>query len=89
MGKVGFYKCMSDNCLLTQTMSYGTLILCVYIDDTLCIVSQKDIDEFKMDIKDHFTVKEEGEMKEYDGCGFILEGKQDYMHQTELIQKIE
>ena len=71
VGKLGFTKCMSDNCLITRTASSGTLLLCVYIDDTLCVRSKKCIDEFKKDIKEHFEVKEEGEMKEYVGCGFI------------------
>jgi hypothetical protein len=34
-------------------------------------------------------VKEEGGMKEYVGCGLIREGKRAYMHQPELIWKIE
>ena len=63
VGKLGFTKCMPDNFLLTCTTASGTLILCVYIDDTLCIGNQKCIDKFKKDIKEHFTVKEEGKMK--------------------------
>ena len=89
VGKLGFSKYMLDNCLLTWKTSSGTLILCVYIDNTLCIGSQKTIDEFKKDITEHFTVKEEAEMKEYIGCRFIQEGKRAYMHQAELIRKIK
>ena len=47
----------------------GTVVVCVYIDDTLCMGNNKRaIQDFKGEIKHHFAIKEEGETKEYIGC---------------------
>ena len=45
----------------------GTVVVCVYIDDVLCTGDIDAIEEFKKDPKQHFSIKEEGEMDEYVG----------------------
>ena len=58
--KMGFEKCMADQCLFSRKSSDGVVIIAVYIDDTLCIGDKKAIDKFKQEIKKCFVTKEEG-----------------------------
>ena len=64
---MGFKKYMADECLLTRKTNHGAVVVYVYIDDTLCMGNKEAIQEFKDEIKNHFVIKEEGEMKEYVG----------------------
>ena len=38
---MGFDKCLADECLLKKETKKGTIIVCVYIDDTLCMLETK------------------------------------------------
>ena len=49
-------------------IALGTIIICVYIDDTMIIGDRKAIDVFKKEIRGFFSTKEEGKMEEYIGC---------------------
>ena len=51
--KMGFKKCTADKCLLMRKTSQGTVVVCVYIDDTLCAGDKGAIREFKDDIKNY------------------------------------
>ena len=87
--EMGFAKCLSDQCLLVRESKIGTLVVCIYIDDTLVIGDVEAVREFKLELKEHFSTKEEGEMTEYVGC---MVGKNDdgiLLHQSDLIKKIE
>ena len=44
--KLGFEKCKADECLLWRSTRDGTLIVCVYIDDTLCVGNEHTIKDF-------------------------------------------
>ena len=44
------------------------IVVCLYIDDTLCVWNKNAIEKFKRDIKKFFVTKEEGEVTEYVGC---------------------
>ena len=88
--KLGFEKCKADECLLWRRGEKGTVIVCVYIDDTLCVGDREAIDEFKKELKEHFDTKEEGEMHEYVGCKVRREKRSELiMYQDDLIRKIE
>ena len=81
---------MADECLLMRETNAGTMIVCVYIDDTLCTGDNDAIQEFKNEIKNYFAIKEEGDMKEYVGCKVRRTGKRSLiMYQDDLINKIE
>ena len=87
---MGFDKCLSDECLLKKETKRGTIIVCVYIDDTLYVGDQGAINEFKQEISLYFAIKEEGEMKEYVGCKVERRGRDNLiMFQDDLINKIE
>ena len=90
IGKMNFIKCLSDQCLLYRRDEYGTVILCLYIDDTLVVGDIKAIKRFKEDIKKFFSTKEEGTMNEFVGCKVLRTGeKRILFYQDDLIKKIE
>ena len=45
-----------------------TVIVCLYIGDTLCVGDKKALDSFKKEIKEYFVTKEEGKVEDYVGC---------------------
>ena len=59
---------MSNQCLYIKKDEAGVKVICLYIDNTLCVGNQTAIEKFKKDIKRHFITKEEGEVTEYVGC---------------------
>ena len=88
--KLGFRKCVSDQCLCIKKDEAGVIVICLYIDDTLCTGDNDAIQEFKNEIKNYFAIKEEGDMKEYVGCKVRRTGKRSLiMYQDDLINKIE
>ena len=86
---MSFQKCLSDQCLLHRVNKDGTVIVCLYIDDTLITGDEKAVKAFKAELKKYFNTKEEGEMTEYVGCMVKRAGDTIYLHQTDLIDKIE
>ena len=88
--KLGFQKCLADGCLLYKKDEVGTIIICLYVDDLLCIGDKKAIEKFKRDIKVFFNTKEEGTFDEYVGCKVIRKGDHTlHMHQPDIVYKIE
>ena len=63
-----FEKFKAGECLLYRKDRIGTVIVCVYIDDTLCVGDKITVDIFKKELRTHFDTKEEGLMEEYVGC---------------------
>ena len=45
--KMNFVRSMNDQCLLMRNDKNGTVIVCLYIDDTLCVGDKKALDTFK------------------------------------------
>ena len=68
----------------------GSVVLCVYIDDTLCAGHKKALKVFKEELKNFFATKEEGKLDEYVGCQIKrINEKCIIMHQTELLNKMK
>ena len=89
-GKLGFEKCLADTCLLKRTKSTGTVIVCVYVDDTICVGDRAAIDELKIEIAEYFNIKDEGKMEEYVGCSVSRDKEgRIIMQQPHLLKKIE
>ena len=87
---MGFDKCLADECLLRKETKKGTVIVCVYIDDALCVGDKEAINELKKEISLQFAIKEEGEMREYVGCKVERRGRDNLiMFQDDHINKIE
>ena len=57
--KFNFVRSMNDQCLLMRNGLNGTVIVCLYIDHTLCIGDKEAINIFKKEIKKYFVTKEE------------------------------
>ena len=87
--EMGFERCLADGCLLKRSTEVGTVIVCVYVDDTMCVGDRKAIDAFKRELKDHFSTKDEGNMEEYVGCSVYRKNNGSIvMHQPHLLKKI-
>ena len=91
MKDMNFIKCTSDECLLMRGNSVGSMVICVYIDDTLCIGHIEALNFLKDELKNHFATKEEeGKLEEYVGCQIKkLNNQCIIMYQTELLKKNE
>ena len=88
--KMNFKKCSGDECLLMRENEGGSVVICVYIDDTLCAGHKEALTLFKQELKTYFATKEEGKLEEYVGCQIKkINEKCIIMHQTELLKKIE
>lgn len=55
---MGFSKCLADKCLLSRKITEGIVIVCIYIDNTLCIGDTIAVNKFKTKIKEYFETKE-------------------------------
>ena len=87
---MGFDKYLANGCLLKREIKKGTVIVCVYIDDTKCVGDKEAINGFKKEIGLYFAIKEEGEMKEYVSCKVERRGRDNLiMFQDDIINKIE
>ena len=84
-----FEKCLINQCLLNRKGESGIIIICLYIDDTMIVGNKKEIKKFKEEIKMHFKTKEEGDMKDYVGCMIKRKNDKIFLHQTDLIEKLE
>ena len=85
-----FNKCAGDECLLMRQTDIGTVVICVYIDDTLCAGNKVALDNFKKELRNFFATKEEGTMDEYVGCQIKRIHKNCIiMHQADLLKKLE
>jgi hypothetical protein len=65
----------------------GILILCIYVDDVLCIGTSASIEKGIKDILNYFTIKHTKEVKEYVGCSIVrdIKTKKIYFCQPGLI----
>ena len=63
--KMGFEKCVIDQCLFSRKGKTDILIISLYINDT--IVNEVEMKTFKEDITLRFKTKEERHMKDYVG----------------------
>ena len=61
------------------------IIICLYIDNTLCIGNAEAIEKFKKEIKKYFVRKEEGFATKYLGCMIKKIKGGIYLHQSDLL----
>jgi hypothetical protein len=62
---LGFTKSIIDPCLLYKKDIIGTVYLCLFVDDVLCIGDRPAIDKDISGIKKRFTIKQ---MRHMDEC---------------------
>ena len=87
--KMTFVPSMNDQCLLMRNDQKGTIIVCLYIDDTIYVGDKKALDTFKKEIKEYFVTKEEGRVEHYGQCMIKRINGGILLHQSDLIKKIE
>ena len=54
---------MNDQCLLMRNDQNGTIIFCLYIDDTLCVGDKDAIEGFKKEIKNIVLQRKKAKFK--------------------------
>ena len=84
-----FVQSMNDQCLLMRNDQIRTIIICLYIDDTLCVGDKKALEAFKKEIKKYFVTEEEGKVEDYVGCMIKKINGGVLLHQSDLIKKIK
>jgi hypothetical protein len=69
----------------------GTLIICIYVDDVLCLGTQMSIEKGIQDIKKYYSIKRTSKVQEYVGCTFLqdLQNKKIFFCQPGLISRLE
>ena len=87
--KLEFVRFKAYNCLLMRENKLSLIVVCVYMDNTLCVGLKESLNKFKIEISEHFAVKEEGIMTEFVECSVVREKETLYMHQWELIRRME
>jgi hypothetical protein len=87
--QLGFILSPVDPCLLYKKDENGTVYLCLYVDDVLCIGNSKAIDEAIKLIKTKYTIKEIGELHEYVGCTVYNKAEGIKIVQPDIIKKLE
>ena len=65
----------------------GTIIFCLYIDDTLCVGDKEAIDAFKKEIMKYFVMKGEGKVEDYVGCIIKKINSGILLHQSDVLRK--
>ena len=87
--EMGFEKCMADQYLLKKEDESGVVLICIYVDDTLCIGDRDALEKFTNQITEYFNIVEEGTLDEYVGYELRKVSKKEIiMKQTNLIRKI-
>jgi Reverse transcriptase (RNA-dependent DNA polymerase) len=86
-----FTQCKADTCLLRRSNKYGTVIMCVYVDDALCVGDLRAVEQAILDIETKFKITRTGNLTEYVGCTVTRSGraKSLKMSQFGLITRIQ
>ena len=53
-----FQRCLADGCVLKRTNDLGTVVVCVYVDETMCVGDREAINEFKEEMNKNFKTKD-------------------------------
>ena len=48
--KMDFEKCLADQCLLKREDKAGVVLICIYVDDALCMKDRKALEKFTDEI---------------------------------------
>lgn len=87
--ELGFTTNLVDPCLLSRTNENGTVHLCVYVDDVLLVGDGKAIKDAIKDIEKKFSIRKEGQLKDYLGCIIKFDDDGGVIHQPHSIKKLE
>jgi len=88
--EMGFSKSLTDPCLLYQKSERGEIILCIYVDDVLCVGDELAISHFVEAIATKFNIKNQGPLDEYVGCKIVSNNDRSkvWITQPDLLAKL-
>jgi hydrogenase maturation factor HypE len=84
-----FIKSEVDPCLLMRENEYGIIYMGLYVDDILMIGNQSAIDKAVEDMKQQYTIKDLGSIKEYVGVTISNNQQNLTLSQPDIIDKLE
>jgi Reverse transcriptase (RNA-dependent DNA polymerase) len=87
--KLEFVKSEIDPCLLMREDDDGTVLLGLYVDDILMVGNIEAIEKAVKDLKNQYTIKDLGTIKEYVGVTVSKESKEISLNQPDIITKLE
>ncbi len=87
--EANFTKSIVDPCLLFKKENNQEVYLCLYVDDVLLIGESSLIKNTILVIKKKYSIKEVGKLDDYVGCKIKEVNKTIYIHQPDLIAKME
>jgi len=88
---MGFERSLIDPCMLHRQRDNGELILCLYVDDILCVGNDAEIEQLVIELGRQFTIKNQGPIDEYVGCKIVsnTDRTKVWLTQPDLIKKLE
>ena len=89
--EMGFDRSLIDPCLLRRNNIDGEVILCLYVDDVLCVGDGKAVANTASEMGAKFSIKNQGPLTEYVGCKFIsnVDRSKVWVTQPDLIKRLE
>jgi Reverse transcriptase (RNA-dependent DNA polymerase) len=87
--KIGFSKCLNDNCLMMKTDKKGVTILCIYVDDVCLFGNQEAIETTIKQIETIYSIKRVGPLTEFIGVNMEMKGDDLYLGQTDTLKRLE
>lgn len=87
----GFKRSECDPCLLCRQSEEGTVYLCMYVDDILCVGSQEAIDKAISDIREDFELTVDRTSTDYLGCEikFSQDRRSAWLGQPHLLRNLK
>jgi hypothetical protein len=75
----------TDPCVYFKWTENGLCLWASWVDDILSCGNGKDVDQGRKELRKHFTLDEQGEMKEYVGCKIELNREEGWMKLTQPV----
>jgi copper chaperone CopZ len=85
-----FKRCPIDPCFMVSENEHGIAILCIYVDDVMCVGDEMAVKEAIRNIEGMYSIKRMGKLHEY--VGVTIEKKKENMYvmsQPETIKKLK
>jgi Reverse transcriptase (RNA-dependent DNA polymerase) len=86
MAIIGVQRSKADVCLFFQWTSMGMLVCLSWVDDILIAGSKESVLRVKANLRQHFTLDEQGQLFEYVGCKNERDKKARWMKLTQPVR---
>jgi hypothetical protein len=85
MAIIGVQRSKADVCLFFQWTSMGMLVCLSWVDDILIAGSKESVLRVKANLRQHFTLDQQGELCEYVGCKIERDKTARWMKSTQPV----